>query len=88
MTQVTTTPAPVPDATVFREWLRRALFELNTAPSEISIAANVSINTAGNFIRTASDVRLGTAHSLHSAVLALAAKKGVELPSLGAEVSL
>ncbi|MEQ3630717.1 MAG: hypothetical protein ABNG97_05375, partial [Sulfitobacter sp.] len=53
-------PSP-PDPKVFKLWLRRCIFELETSPVVISRRADVGINTTGSFLREDRDIRLGVA---------------------------
>jgi hypothetical protein len=74
-----TPPLPHPD--VFKKWLKRCIFDLETNAVKVSRRADLGVNTAGSFLREDRDITLGVAGKLHAAVFAISSETGKPLPT-------
>ncbi|MEM9522878.1 MAG: hypothetical protein AAF982_02610 [Pseudomonadota bacterium] len=75
----TSRPAlPTPDH--FRKWLRDSIASVETTPSALSIAADLSKNTASRFLNSGGSLTLQTASAFERELLARAQVKGITLP--------
>ena len=70
---------------LFRKWLKESLLSLSIAASRLSTDLGLGKNTLGDFLaKPGRDIKMGTAHIVHTSLVARAAAGGVELaPFLG-----
>jgi hypothetical protein len=74
---------------LFREWLCASLVSLSIPASRLGVDLGLGKNTLGDFLaKPGRDIKMGTAHKVHTSLVARAAAGGVELaPFLGASAN-